>query len=694
VSYSIQRRRRWRTLATTLTLTVGSLAVPAAALADGQLDPAFNGTGFHVGSAAESTLFSQQDNRVPMVAQTDNKIVIGGSSNGFMTLARYTTAGALDTTFGPSHNGIVQTQFAGTPGSAPGGSGATAMTLDANGDIIVAGFGGAGAMVVARFSRVDGAEQGSVVCYAPFHIDYSARAVSVRPNGSVVLVGYARDRWPTQTVPAGAAIMFGQRAVVTLPAGTAKVTSTTACGTYVSQQGSTGVQIDGLGHDGVIADPTLGARYYDGVAATANNYVVASTNALAPDVTLIPVDQSAWVQRFTGAGVGALDPTFAGTGRAAMAGADLHAVKLAADGTAYVAGETTGGTADARQLLVARYDTAGVLMPAFSGDGIATANVAGGNNMGESLIFQGANVIVGGGANLAGKSAFGMARFNAASGARDLAFGPSGQVATPFGTPSANAYITGMALTTDGFIAVSGRITDPLGAGQIGVAARYYATGTPPPPPPPAASTTGADSITTTSAHIAGVVNTQGTASTWWIEYGATTAYGSQTLAQPLAASLTDVNVGAGLIGLAAGTTYHARVVIASTQGTVPGADVAFTTTGIPAPPTPAAPAAGATTVTGGTKATTTTTIKKVVKKAAKKICVVPKVTGKTINKARVAVYAKGCKVQVTYAASKKRNNTVIAQSRKAGKKLGYRSVVKLTVAKKASAVAKDKKSS
>ena len=50
--------------------------------------------------------------------------------------------------------------------------------------------------------------------------------------------------------------------------------------------------------------------------------------------------------------------------------------------------------------------------------------------------------------------------------------------------------------------------------------------------------------------------------------------------------------------------------------------------------------------------------------------------------------------MQVKYAASKKANNTVIAQSRKAGKKLGYRAVVKLTVAKKAAAIAKDKKKS
>jgi uncharacterized delta-60 repeat protein len=690
VSLLNQRRRRWRTVAATVALSLGSLAIPAAALADGQLDPAFDGTGYHIGSAAESTLFSQQDNRVPMVAQLDNKIVIGGSSNGFMTLARYNLDGSLDTTFGASHTGIVQTQFAGTPGSLPGGSGATAMTLDANGDIIAAGFGGAGAMVVARFSHVDGAEQGSVVCYAPFHIDYSARGVALRPNGQVVLVGYARDRWPQQTVPAGAAVMFGQRAVVNLPAGTAKFTDTAACGTYVSQQGSTGVQIDGLSHTGVISDASQGARYYEGVAATANNYVVASTNALAPDVQGTLVDQSAWVQRFTGAGTGALDPAFAGTGRSIMAGADLHAVKLAADGTAYVAGETIGGTADARQMLVARYSTAGVLMPAFDGDGIATANVAGGNNMGEALIFQGANVIVGGGANLAGKSAFGMARFNAATGARDLNFGPGGQVATPLGTPSVNAYITGMALTPNGLIAVSGRMTDP--SGVIGVAARYYAVGTPPPLPPPAASTTGADSITTSSAHITGVVNTQGTDSMWWVEYGTTTAYGFATPQVPLTHSFSDINVGAMLSGLAAGTTYHARVVISSAQGSDPGEDVAFSTTGIPAPAAPAT-TTGTTGTTGGTTTATggtTTAVKKIVKKAIKRFCIVPKVTGKKLNKARSTVYLKGCKVQVKYAASKKANNTVLAQSRKAGKKLVYRAVVRLTVAKTAAAVAKD----
>ncbi len=120
---------------------------------------------------------------------------------------------------------------------------------------------------------------------------------------------------------------------------------------------------------------------------------------------------------------------------------------------------------------------------------------------------------------------------------------------------------------------------------------------------------------------------------------------------------------------------------VTSTAGTDLGDDLAFTTLGTPAPVTPAAPAAGGgTTATGGTKATTTT-VKPTAK--AKKQCIVPKVTGKKLNKARTTVYAKGCKVQVKYLKSKKAKNTVLAQSRKAGKKLGYRAVVKLTVATK-----------
>jgi uncharacterized delta-60 repeat protein len=688
VSHSITRRRRWRTCATTLALTLGSLALPAAALADGQLDPAFNGTGYHLGTAAEGTVFTNSDNRIPMVVQTDaanaGKIVVGGSRGGLMTLVRYNVNGTIDTTFG--NGGLATASIGGTPSQTSGNSGATAMTLDAAGNIIAAGYGGSQSMVVVRFTTA-GQYSASAVCYAPHLIDYSARAVAVRPNGSIVLAGFARDRHPAFADPVGPNVTYGQRAVVTLPA---SGNSTTACGTYQEANslslGSTGVTIDGLTHNGTVLDPARGGRSYDGVAALPDNrYIVASTNG--PDLN-VAAGNGAWLQRFTAAG--ASDPTFnaAGAGmitpvagRVVIQNANLHAIRL--QGTdAYAAGETVDAIAANRRMLVARVDTNGLMVGGFGAGGVALARVAGGNNSGQALVFQGANVIVGGSANLAGKAALGLVRLNATTGQPDPTFGAvgaGGQVATSIGTPAINGYVTGMAVSGN-LLAVSGRASDPAGLATI--AARYYAVGFPPPPPPlPAASTTGIDQITSSSARVSGTVNANGTASTWRIEYGTTIAYGATTAPQAIATLNDDTDVNGMLTGLAAGTLYHARIVVSSTAGTDNGDDLVFTTLGTPAPVTPAAPAAGGgTTATGGTKTTTTTTKPKA---KAKKQCIVPKVTGKKLNKARSTVYAKGCKVQVRYLKSKKAKNTVLAQSRKAGKKLGYRAVVKLTVATK-----------
>ena len=121
MSHPTHRRRRWRACAFTLAIACAALIVPATALADGQLDTSFNGTGAHVGTAGENLIFNNVENRLPMIVQGDGKVVVGGSRGGFMTLARYTPAGALATTFGV--NGFATAQFAGTPGSSPGNSG-------------------------------------------------------------------------------------------------------------------------------------------------------------------------------------------------------------------------------------------------------------------------------------------------------------------------------------------------------------------------------------------------------------------------------------------------------------------------------------------------------------------------------------------------------------------------------------------
>ena len=96
MSHPTHRRRFWRACAFTLRSPVRPSSLPAAALADGQLDTTFNGTGAHVGTAAENTIFNNVENRLPMVVQGDGKIVVGGSRGGFMTLVRYNANGSID----------------------------------------------------------------------------------------------------------------------------------------------------------------------------------------------------------------------------------------------------------------------------------------------------------------------------------------------------------------------------------------------------------------------------------------------------------------------------------------------------------------------------------------------------------------------------------------------------------------------
>ncbi|MDX6620068.1 MAG: hypothetical protein QOK36_2454 [Gaiellales bacterium] len=580
MSYSIERRRRLGPLAITLAISLGCLAIPAAALAaDGAIDPSFNGSGYHfatdgAGIDLDPVVDRVPTVRVPTVVQSDGKIVIGGrGSDDFMTLVRYNVNGTLDTSFGTG--GFVKQQFPVTPGTvanppALGPSGAVAMTQDASGNLFVAGIGGGASEFVARFTS-SGTYVSSAICYAPSNIAYTPRALALRADGRIVIAGAARDR---RLDPSGTAVrtMYGQRAVVTLPA---SGNSSSGCGLRQATLGSDGVIIDGLGHDGTVTNSALSGRWYDGVVALADfRYVVVSTND--SDGT---TPGAAWVQRYTATGSGALDATFNGTGRVSIAGAGLHAAALLGDGTVLAAGESGG------QLLLARVTPAGAVSS-------STMNVgAGSSNTGQAIAVQTDDkVIVGGGATVGSRTALALVRFTA-DGAVDTTFGNAGLTTTLVGTH--DAYITGLALDGPMIVAAGRARTTAAPGALLSVAARYYAVDARPVPvvPPP----------------------------------------------------------------------------VTPPGPVVPPASVAAKST---------------TTTTSPTSSTSIPTLTTTVKKA--RSCIVPKVTGKNLKKARKAVFARGCKVRVRYAPSKKAKNIVLAQSRKAGKKLGYRSVVRLTVSKTA----------
>ncbi len=97
----------------------------------------------------------------------------------------------------------------------------------------------------------------------------------------------------------------------------------------------------------------------------------------------------------------------------------------------------------------------------------------------------------------------------------------------------------------------------------------------------PAVRTGAAQAVGATTATAVGSVDPRGRATTWYMEYGTSTRYGSQTPKRSAGPGSGARSVGVSLTGLVPGTTYHYRLVATSDAGTSRGADVTFTTVGV-----------------------------------------------------------------------------------------------------------------
>lgn len=99
----------------------------------------------------------------------------------------------------------------------------------------------------------------------------------------------------------------------------------------------------------------------------------------------------------------------------------------------------------------------------------------------------------------------------------------------------------------------------------------------------PNATTGAASSVSLRSETLHGsAFNPDLTAGSAHFQYGQTTAYGSRTSAQPIAATTRNVGVSAQISGLKPHTTYHFRLVVTNTVGTSFGADRTFVTKQLP----------------------------------------------------------------------------------------------------------------
>jgi hypothetical protein len=102
---------------------------------------------------------------------------------------------------------------------------------------------------------------------------------------------------------------------------------------------------------------------------------------------------------------------------------------------------------------------------------------------------------------------------------------------------------------------------------------------------PPVVGTGGPIAIHQTSATVTGTVNPNNATTTYEFQYGTTTSYTQQTIAQTLPASKTTSIVSETLTGLTPGTTFHYRLVaLHGTSVSSAGADETFFTLPDPAP--------------------------------------------------------------------------------------------------------------
>lgn len=94
---------------------------------------------------------------------------------------------------------------------------------------------------------------------------------------------------------------------------------------------------------------------------------------------------------------------------------------------------------------------------------------------------------------------------------------------------------------------------------------------------PPSALTGNATNLTWQNVSLSGTVNPKGKETSWYFQYGETTAYGLRTQDQAAGAGTGEIPTVAPAIPVSPGTTYHFRIVAASLAGTSMGLDQTFT---------------------------------------------------------------------------------------------------------------------
>jgi uncharacterized delta-60 repeat protein len=317
---------------------------------NGMLDTSFNKIGYTQFSASPVTVLTSA------AIQSDNKTIVGGyvipTNTSQFTLARYTTTGTLDSTFG--NGGYITT-------SIPGGCSIESVIIQPDGKIIAGGVGGDGtpSFTLARYNT-DGSldttfDNGGLIQAKPGYVS-SIKALALQPDGKIIAAGFA---WNLST-NVFAIARFNPNGILDETFGINGIV-TTLIG------GSCQAQTVALQEDGKII--------VGGFTSNDNNLHCAF--ALA---------------RYDTAGT--LDSSFNGTGTIITQlnySSQIHSIAIQSDGKIIAGGYDFGAVNTTFAL--ARYLTNGILDSTFGSNGI-TLTPIGTNAQINSLIIQSDNKIV------------------------------------------------------------------------------------------------------------------------------------------------------------------------------------------------------------------------------------------------------------------------------------------------------------
>jgi uncharacterized delta-60 repeat protein len=315
----------------------------------GALDTAFGSTG-----VVTTAIGPGEDWAYDVAIQENGRIVAAGFSHSGsdwdIALVRYSTSGALDTSFGTS--GVVTTSI------GPGDDYAQAVAIQEDGRIVAAGHAHSGSdddFAVVRYTTsgaLDTTFGNSGVVTTPIGPSHDrAYDVAIQEDGRIVAAGFAHSGsdWDIALV------------------------RYTVSGTLDTTFGSTGVVTTSIGP---------GDDYGRAVAIQDDGRIVAAgyaSNGSDYDFTLVRYTTSGALDTTFGSTGVVTTPTGPGSGRA-------YDVAIQEDGGIVAAGEAWNGSDS--DIAVVRYTLSGALDTTFGNGGVVTTPIGSGSNRAFGVAIQ------------------------------------------------------------------------------------------------------------------------------------------------------------------------------------------------------------------------------------------------------------------------------------------------------------------